>query len=196
VKLPEMKTGLTISALIHAALVLWGIVSFAARPLEAKPNDALPIDIISDKQFSEITKGVKNAPKDKPPVLVARMEKLGVEPNLETGRLLTKIELFGREARMRQVMQQRHAVSSQKYDELEATLGSINTEQQHLDYARKQGASPERLAQISSAWKAARQHLSAETNTLNKKLEEIAQFEQRLKRVVELSQPPTNNTTT
>ena len=59
-KLPEMKTGLTISAMLHAALLLWGIISFAARPLEAKPNDALPIDIISDKQFSEITKGVKN----------------------------------------------------------------------------------------------------------------------------------------
>jgi len=67
VKLPEMKTGLTISAMLHAALLLWGIISFAARPLEARPNDALPIDIISDKQFSEITKGVKNAPKDKPP---------------------------------------------------------------------------------------------------------------------------------
>ena len=35
------------------------------KPLEAKPNDALPVDIISDKQFSEITKGVKNGAKDK-----------------------------------------------------------------------------------------------------------------------------------
>jgi outer membrane biosynthesis protein TonB len=74
-KLPEMKTGLTISALIHAALLLWGVISFAARPLEAKPNDALPIDIISDKQFSEITKGVKNGPKDKPPAPL--VEKIG-----------------------------------------------------------------------------------------------------------------------
>jgi outer membrane biosynthesis protein TonB len=67
VKLPEMKAGLTISAMIHAALLLWGVISFAAKPLEAKPNDALPIDIISDKQFSEITRGVKNGAKDKPP---------------------------------------------------------------------------------------------------------------------------------
>jgi outer membrane biosynthesis protein TonB len=70
-----MKTGLTISALIHAALLLWGVISFAARPLEAKPNDALPVDIISDKQFSEITKGVKNAPKEKPPAPL--VEKVG-----------------------------------------------------------------------------------------------------------------------
>jgi outer membrane biosynthesis protein TonB len=75
VKLPEMKAGLTISAMLHAALLLWGIISFAARPLEARPNDALPIDIISDKQFSEITKGVKNGAKDKPPALL--VEKVG-----------------------------------------------------------------------------------------------------------------------
>jgi outer membrane biosynthesis protein TonB len=60
-----MKTGLAISAMFHAALLLWGLISFAAKPLEAKPNDALPVDIISDKQFSEITKGVKNGAKDK-----------------------------------------------------------------------------------------------------------------------------------
>ena len=70
-KLPEMKTGLTISAMLHAALLLWGIISFAARPLEARPNDALPIDIISDKQFSEITKGVKDGAKEKPPAPLA-----------------------------------------------------------------------------------------------------------------------------
>ena len=74
-KLPEMKAGLTISAMLHAALLLWGIISFAARPLEARPNDALPIDIISDKQFSEITKGVKNGAKDKLPAPL--VEKVG-----------------------------------------------------------------------------------------------------------------------
>jgi colicin import membrane protein len=70
-----MKTGLAISALVHAALLLWGLLSFAARPLEAKPNDALPVDIISDKQFSEITQGVKNAPKYNP--LAPLVEKIG-----------------------------------------------------------------------------------------------------------------------
>jgi outer membrane biosynthesis protein TonB len=75
VKLPEMKAGLAISAMLHAALLLWGIISFAARPLEARPNDALPIDIISDKQFSEITKGVKNGAKDKLPAPL--VEKVG-----------------------------------------------------------------------------------------------------------------------
>jgi len=75
VKLPEMKTGLTISALAHAALLLWGLISFAARPLEAKPTEGLPIDIISDKQFSEMTKGVKTGAKNAPPAPL--VEKIG-----------------------------------------------------------------------------------------------------------------------
>ena len=66
-KLPEMKTGLAISAVVHLALLLWGLISFSAKPLEAKPSDALPIDIVSDKQFSELTRGVKNAPKTAKP---------------------------------------------------------------------------------------------------------------------------------
>jgi len=74
-KLPEMKTGLAVSAIVHVALLLWGLISFAAKPLEAKPSDALPIDIISDKQFSELTKGVQNAPKTaKPAPLVEKID--------------------------------------------------------------------------------------------------------------------------
>jgi outer membrane biosynthesis protein TonB len=75
VKLPEMKTGLTISALVHAALLLWGLISFTARPLEAAPTDALPVDIISDTQFSELAKGVKNAPqRAEPKPLVEKID--------------------------------------------------------------------------------------------------------------------------
>jgi len=83
-KLPEMKTGLAISALCHAALLVWGLLSFAAKPLEAKPNDALPVDIISDKQFSEITKGVKDGAKDKPPAALA--EKIDTKKTVEESR--------------------------------------------------------------------------------------------------------------
>jgi outer membrane biosynthesis protein TonB len=92
-KLPEMKTGLAISALAHAALLLWGLISFAAKPLEAKPNDALPVDIISDKQFSEMTRGVKNAPRDaKPAPLV---EKIGTSKPVDdsTAKVTPKKEL-------------------------------------------------------------------------------------------------------
>jgi outer membrane biosynthesis protein TonB len=55
-----MKAGLTISTAVHVALLLWGVVSFAARPLEAS-QPPLPVDIISDTQFSQLAAGVKNA---------------------------------------------------------------------------------------------------------------------------------------
>jgi len=78
-----MRTGLTISALAHAGLLAWGLISFSARPLDATPKDALPVDIISSKDFSELTKGVKNAPKAETPKplvdKVAEKEKLADE---------------------------------------------------------------------------------------------------------------------
>lgn len=61
-RLPDDKTGLTLSAVAHAGLLLWGLISFAARPLEAAPTPSLPVDIISEKQFSEMSLGAKNAP--------------------------------------------------------------------------------------------------------------------------------------
>jgi colicin import membrane protein len=76
-----MKTGLTISALVHAALLLWGLISFAARPLEARPTEGLPVDIVSDKEFSEMTKGVKSAAKDQPPAPL--VEKIGTPNTVE-----------------------------------------------------------------------------------------------------------------
>ncbi len=92
-KLPEMKTGLAVSALVHAALLVWGLISFAARPLDAKPMDALPIDIISDKDFTEMAKGVKNAPQAKTPTPLA--EKVGTPNPVEdsTAKVTEKKEI-------------------------------------------------------------------------------------------------------
>ena len=66
-KLPENRTGLIISASAHAAFFAWGLFSFAANPLEAKPQDSMPVDIISTKEFSELTAGAKNAKKAETP---------------------------------------------------------------------------------------------------------------------------------
>jgi len=60
-----MQTGSVISTIGHAAVLLYALVSFSGHTLEAPPQDSLPVDIVSDKQFSEITKGVKDAPKPK-----------------------------------------------------------------------------------------------------------------------------------
>jgi outer membrane biosynthesis protein TonB len=70
-----MKTGLTISAIAHAALLLWCALSFSVAPLVAAAPDSLPVDIISDTQFSQLTKGSKAAPKaETPKPLVEKIE--------------------------------------------------------------------------------------------------------------------------
>ena len=68
-----MKAGWTISAVGHAALLAWGLISIAAKPLNASPPESLPVDIISDTDFSQITNGIKTAPKaEAPKPLVAK----------------------------------------------------------------------------------------------------------------------------
>ena len=71
-----MRTGLAISASLHAAVLLWGLVSFGVKPLETAPGDSLPVDIISDTEYSQLTAGVRNAPKVvKPAPLVEKIDK-------------------------------------------------------------------------------------------------------------------------
>jgi len=62
-----MKAGWTISAVGHAALLAWGLISIAAKPLNATPPESLPVDIISATDFSQITNGIKTAPKAETP---------------------------------------------------------------------------------------------------------------------------------
>ncbi len=69
-----MRSGVTISTLGHALLLAWALVSFSARPFDAATVESLPIDIISDTEFSQITAGVKTAPKtDTPKPLVEKV---------------------------------------------------------------------------------------------------------------------------
>jgi outer membrane biosynthesis protein TonB len=62
-----MRTATTISAIGHAAVLLWSIWSLAAKPLVMPPSDALPVDLVTADEFSQITKGVKDAPKVETP---------------------------------------------------------------------------------------------------------------------------------
>lgn len=62
-----MRIDLAISAIIHAALLLWCALTFSVAPLVAAAPDSLPVDIISDTQFSQLTKGNKTAPKAETP---------------------------------------------------------------------------------------------------------------------------------
>jgi colicin import membrane protein len=58
-----MRRSLIISGTAHAALLLWGLVAFAARPNEAPQAEPLPVEFVSATEFSQMTAGVKNAPK-------------------------------------------------------------------------------------------------------------------------------------
>ena len=58
-----MRRSLIISGTAHAVLLLWGLVAFAARPSEAPPTEPLPVEFVSATEFSQLTAGVKNAPK-------------------------------------------------------------------------------------------------------------------------------------
>ena len=70
-----MKVGLTISIVLHAAAMLWGVISFAAKPLEAKPTESLPIELVSTTEFTQLMAGNKTAPKaEKPKPLVEKVD--------------------------------------------------------------------------------------------------------------------------
>jgi hypothetical protein len=58
-----MKPGLTISCIGHACALIVGIVTISAQPMQSPPVDWLPVSFISDKDFTQLTQGVKNAPK-------------------------------------------------------------------------------------------------------------------------------------
>jgi outer membrane biosynthesis protein TonB len=71
----QMRVASAISTGLHAAVLLWALVSFTGKTFEVTPAESLPVDLVSDKDFSEMTKGVKQAPKlEKPKALV---EKIG-----------------------------------------------------------------------------------------------------------------------
>jgi len=63
----QFKVSTVISGALHAAVLLWALVSFSSKPLEATPVDSLPVDLVSEKDFSEMTKGAKDAPKAETP---------------------------------------------------------------------------------------------------------------------------------
>jgi outer membrane biosynthesis protein TonB len=89
-----MKTGLTISVVGHACVLLWGLVSFSTKPLNAPPTESMPIDIISTKEFSELRAGAHNAPKSETPKPL--VEKIAAKKPVENpiAKIVEKPELI------------------------------------------------------------------------------------------------------
>jgi|HubBroStandDraft_1064217.scaffolds.fasta_scaffold38533_4 hypothetical protein len=58
-----MRRSLIISGIAHVVVLGWGIVAFAARPNDAPQTEALPVEFISATDYSQLSNGVRNAPK-------------------------------------------------------------------------------------------------------------------------------------
>jgi hypothetical protein len=58
-----MRSGLTISVVAHAVALGLSLVALSAQPMDSPKVDTLPVSFISDKDFTQLTQGVKNAPK-------------------------------------------------------------------------------------------------------------------------------------
>ena len=57
-----MKPGMTISCIGHAAALICAVLAISAQPMATPPVDSLPVSFISDKDFTKLTQGAKNAP--------------------------------------------------------------------------------------------------------------------------------------
>jgi colicin import membrane protein len=58
-----MRGSLTISAIVHLAALGMCLVALAAQPVEAPATPTMAVNTISVKEFTELTKGVKDTPK-------------------------------------------------------------------------------------------------------------------------------------
>jgi outer membrane biosynthesis protein TonB len=59
-----------VSIAVHVIALVWGALTFAAKPLQSDPSP-MPIDIISVSEFTELTAGSRNAQKAEPAKPVA-----------------------------------------------------------------------------------------------------------------------------
>jgi outer membrane biosynthesis protein TonB len=66
-KIGPIRPGMTISCVGHAAALFFGFMAISAQPMEAPPVEALPVSFVSEKDFTQLTQGVKNAPQLKIP---------------------------------------------------------------------------------------------------------------------------------
>jgi outer membrane biosynthesis protein TonB len=78
-----MKPGMTISCAGHALALGFAVVAISASPMNAPPVEAITTQIVSVKDFSQMTKGVKNAPQLKIPDMKPLADKVGEEKSVD-----------------------------------------------------------------------------------------------------------------
>jgi hypothetical protein len=78
-----MKPGMTISCVGHAAALAFGVVAISAQPMDSPPMETLPVQFISQKDFSQMAKGVKNAQQLKIPDFKPLADKVDQEKSVD-----------------------------------------------------------------------------------------------------------------
>ena len=78
-----MKPGMTISCVGHAAALIFGLMAISAQPIEAPPVQALPVSFVSEKDFSQLPLGVKNAPQLKVPDIKPLADKVDEQKSVD-----------------------------------------------------------------------------------------------------------------
>jgi colicin import membrane protein len=78
-----MKPGMTISCAAHAVALGLAVVAISAQPMNAPPVETLATQIVSEKDFSQMTKGVKNAQQLKIPDLKPLADKVDQEKSVD-----------------------------------------------------------------------------------------------------------------
>jgi outer membrane biosynthesis protein TonB len=70
-----MRKAYVISAIGHAVVLLWGVWSFAAKPLPVPPAEAVPVSLITISELTQMTAGDKSAAKvETPKPLVEKVD--------------------------------------------------------------------------------------------------------------------------
>jgi outer membrane biosynthesis protein TonB len=78
-----MKPGMTISCVGHAAALIFGVMAISAQPIEAPPVQALPVSFVSEKDFSQLPLGMKNAPQLKVPDIKPLADKVDEQKSVD-----------------------------------------------------------------------------------------------------------------
>src|SRR4029077_2263981 len=78
-----MKPGMTISCAAHGAALFFGFMAISAQPMEAPPVQTLPVSFVSEKDFSQLTQGVKNAPQLKIPDIKPLADKADAQKSVD-----------------------------------------------------------------------------------------------------------------
>ena len=63
----KSRAGLAVSALAHAAVLGWGLITFGPSAFESRPTESMPIDLVPISEMTQLQKGNRTAPKQEQP---------------------------------------------------------------------------------------------------------------------------------